>query len=266
MVRSQSVYGGAAFVWVALVLVGGAAVVNDLAAPAVTVSSFPSGTLGLVGAMVGLVAVGLAAIGLAKRRAWHRAGRQAGLEPEGGGLLGTPDLVGTDAGRTVRARTVSRTNLGGGTSNNSSTYTVVEADLQDAGGEGLVVSVRGGDAWTEVASANPDLARRSSDGIDVVASTPALAAEPLTASARAALGATDRVETVYVGAAESLAPADAPVDVIGDAATARTESSGVLLDGDELANQVAAVSALAEGFQASHGTREGTTDATQARP
>ena len=155
MPRSQSVYGGASLVWVVLVLVGGAAVVNDLTAPAVTVSSFPSGVLGLVGAMVALVAVGLGAIGLARRRAWRRVGRQhLDLQPEGGGMFSRADLVGTDAGRSVRVRTVSRNNLGGGTSNNSTTYTVVEADLEAAVDEGLVVATGDADAWPAVARVN----------------------------------------------------------------------------------------------------------------
>jgi hypothetical protein len=63
------------------------------------------------------------------RRAWLRMGRKVGLSAEGGLLpTGQPDLTGVVRGRPMRVRTVS----GGGSGPNSSstTYTVVETDLE----------------------------------------------------------------------------------------------------------------------------------------
>jgi len=144
VVRRTSAYSLGLFGWAIVVFGTTVAVFSGNAAPLVTPSDLPvGGPLALFVSAVGLFLVGMLVVNRLKRRDWTAAGRAAGLEPEGGGLFETPDMVGTVGGRAVRATTITRkTSSSTGNGNDTTTYTVVEADLREPIEEGLVVGER----------------------------------------------------------------------------------------------------------------------------
>lgn len=226
------------FAWALVVFGGTVAVFSGRAAPVVTPETLPiGGPIGLFAFAGGLLVAGGVVIALLKRRAWRRAGRRANLEPEGGGLLGNPALVGTANGRTVRARTIKRQTSGGGESGSStSTFTVVEAETV---GEFAVVS-----SSTELA--RDTLTARAKNELR----EPALLESVLVGNASDVLGeAVPDSDGFLTGPLTEGIERKLRDEMAGDAGTVRVETKGTILDSEELARQIAAVAAVADGFE-----------------
>jgi hypothetical protein len=102
--------------------------------PLVSPTALPGSPPVALGAIFGVVLLGILVSGLLDRRAWRAAGSGVGLTAGGGPQFaaGPPDrsdkatLTDTVDGRAVRARTYS---TGGGQEGSSRTYTVMEAEL-----------------------------------------------------------------------------------------------------------------------------------------
>lgn len=271
MVRKKSLYSLGTFAWATVVFGATVAVYSGQTAPQVTPEMFPvSGPFGMFGFAAGLFVVGAIVIWQLKRRAWRRAGRRANLTAEGGGLLGSQDLVGTVTGRAVRARTIKRrTSDGGEGGSNKTTYTVVEADLDERAAEGLVISTGGGE-MSDIGGLSVDLETETVGDFGVVGSTADLAGDTLTTRVRNALDEPTLLDSVLVGNAsdvllEAVPDSDGAIagritdrikskiegEMAGDAGTVRTETRGLILDGAELDRQITAVTAVADEFEAS---------------
>lgn len=271
MVRKQTVYTTALFGWALLVFGFTVAVFSGQTAPLITVDMLPvGGPPALIVLAGGLLVAGVFVVSLLKRRAWRRTGHAVGLTPTGGGLFSTPDLGGTVDGRSVHARTITRrTNSGGEGGSNSTTYTVVEADLSEPATDGLIVT-RGGNA--DFAGAEQLSSSIESDTVgefQVVGTSRELAEAVLTSRVQTTLRKPSLADSVQAGdAADVLLEAVPDSDGMlmgkltdgiqskiqeqygGDAATVRIETKGLLLDNDELDRQLRAVVAVAGAFEA----------------
>lgn len=269
MVRKKSIYTIALFAWGLVVFGATVAVFSGRAAPTVTPDMLPiDGPFGMFAfAAVPLLAGG-AVIGLLKRRAWRRAGQRANLTPEGGGVFGTPTLAGTVNGRPVRARTIKRRTGGGGEGgSNKSTFTIIEADLDDHATDGLVIGAGDGDV-PGFSDMPVDIEAESVEGFAVVGTSDELAGETLTTRARNQLRQPALLDSVLVGNASDVLLEAVPdsdgflagkltdgieqklqEELAGDAGTVRAETSGLILDSEELANQITAVATVADEFE-----------------
>lgn len=269
MVRKQSLYTIVLFAWALLVFGGTVAVFSGQAAPFVTPETLPlGGPVGLFVFAGGLLVVGGVGITLLKRRAWRRAGRRANLRPDGGGVLGTPALVGTANGRPVRVRTIKRETSSGGESGSSkTTFTVVEADFEKPATEGLVISNEGGDI-DGMGEMSVSFETETVGEFAVVGTSEELARETLTTRARNALREPAFLDSVLVGNAsdvllEAVPDSDGLLvgpltdgierklrdSMAGDAGTVRVETKGLILDHEELDRQITAMTAVADGFE-----------------
>lgn len=254
--------------WMALA-VGGAVALYAGAVPSVSPSELPGGPA--VGFLGGVAAAALGSVLVAVREtgAWTAAGRRAGLAPAGGGgLYRKPDLVGTVGGRTVRARAVDMHTGGGGNPSSGRTYTLVEAELDGAADDGLVVTPADGGRTSRMPTRfeiDPGDATVGDDRLAAVGPE-AVARTVLSGRAREALLALDEPTLVFAGdaagtmrttlpdAPNSLADAllgrAAASRVPGDPATVSIEKRGLVLDGDALARRAGAVAAVADAFEA----------------
>jgi len=270
MLRKQHVYAIATVAWPVLVFGAAITAYSGQAEPYVSASQMPGGPTGMFGGALGVSAVGWAAIGTLRKRSWLSMGRRAGLAPEGGSVLpiGQPDMTGSVHGRTVRARTRSKTTGGGGESGSSkSTFTVVEADLPGPSDRGLFVG-RGDSAG----GLGDDVGARHlptvtiDDEFVVVGDSEELARAVLTDRVRDALRAMEDdddgllvgdaggvVSDAVSGASDSrlvqAAANRAGEKFAGDAATVSHETRGLLLDADELERRLEAVAAAADAFE-----------------
>lgn len=265
MVRRNSLYKLAGLGWAFLVFGAMAVAVIPDVDPTLAPSTVPGpGPVGVFVAALVLILFGTTVVGRLRVREWRSAGRRVGLEPTDGGLLGTPDLAGTVDGRRVRARTIERRTSSSGSESGTTTYTVVETDLQAPADQGLVVATP--DAGADVViGERPD--PETVDDHEVVAGSPELARAVLTDRVQSALAAPALLESVWAGDAtgallaaipegdglagmltnamqeqvESKFP-DAP-DTVG------TQTKDLILDPGELEAQVEAVLAVADAFE-----------------
>lgn len=270
MVRTNSLYTAAQLGWALVVFGLTAAVFSGRAAPYLTPSMLPvSGLAGFLAFPVVLIVAGVVIITRLKTQAWKRTGQRATLTPDGTSLVGYPDLVGTHDGRAVRARTLKRRTGGDGDDGSStSTFTVVETDLEDSAEAGLVIGHREDGAPPIVDDLPVEIATASVGEFTVVGESTPLADDVLTSRARSALAEPSLNGSVLVGnAAEVLLKGVPEADgmlagrltdgikhklaraIPGDDATVRTETEGVLLDGAEMSAQVTAVTAVADSFE-----------------
>ncbi|MFB6282602.1 MAG: hypothetical protein ABEK59_01525 [Halobacteria archaeon] len=257
------------FVWILLVFGVTVAIysgkVSHLLTPQMLSIDRPFGLFGFAG---GLMVLGALVLVLLKKRAWKRAGRRANLKPKGGGLFSKPDLVGSLNGRKVRARTIKKkTGSDGESSSNKSTFTVVEADLDESPEEGLVIGIGDGEGVSTAQDMPVDFDTGSVNGFAVVGSTD-IARETLTTRAENALRDPELLDSVLVGnVADVLLEAVPESDgfilgkltegiekairdgTLGESGKVRAETKGVILDSDELEEQIQAVSAVADGFE-----------------
>lgn len=234
--------------------------------------------LALFGLAAGFLIAEWLVIRQLQHRAWRTAGRQAGLAPEGNGLFGAPDLVGTVDGRSVQARTITQKTGGGGESgSNKTTYTVLEAALRDPVEEGILIAPTGTDesivaaigGETPAGDGSAALETETVGEFQAVAGSGPAAREVLTATAREALRKPALLDVVQVGdASETVLKAipDGQGGLSGmvtgvmksgiekkypsDPGTVRTGTRGLLLEGEELDRQVRAVVAVADGTDA----------------
>jgi len=274
VVRKNTLYSAAMFGWGILVFGATVAVFSGKAAPLVTVEMIPiSGPFSLFAFAGGLFVIGAIVVGKLRKRAWKRAGRQANLRPEGGGLIGSPDMVGTENGRTVRARTIKRrTSSGGGESGSSkSTFTIVEADLGEPPESGMVITRSDGEGLDDIGSAGFDLETDSVGEFDVITRSPELTDAILTERARGALRRMSRSGAVFVGDAadvvlEAVPDGDGMItgmvtdkieskmkEKMGDSDAVSIETKGPILDSEEMEAQIAAVAAVADEFERATG-------------
>lgn len=257
------------FAWGVLVFGATVTVFSGRAAPLFTPEMIPmSGPLSLFVFAASLLAVGGTAIWLLKRRAWRRAGRGANLTPDGGGLLGNKTFAGTVAGRAVRAKTITRktgSSDEGGSS--KTTYTVVEADLDEPATEGLVIGT-GSDGMGDIGNLPITLETDTVGQFAVVGTSEELAQDTLTPHAEDALREPARLDLVFAGNAadvllEPVPDSDGALTgrltdgiekkvrnrLAGDAGTVSTQTKGLILDSDELDRQTRAVAAVANEFE-----------------
>ncbi|WP_440988809.1 hypothetical protein [Haloarchaeobius baliensis] len=270
MVRKHTYYRAVGIVWFFGSMVLFIAVGLGMLEPAVPESLVPSGTV----AFGGGVAVGLAGLAVLKffeARAWVRAGRGADLSTQSLALpLRTPDLAGEVDGRPVRAYTISRS-TGSGESSSSTTYTRVEADLDEPAGTGCLIFPHGDVSAGDEALRDLQLPSASVDRVLAMGPSAAFAEAVLTPGVVETLGAADSVDAVYVGDAGGLvqqlvAENDSVLlggvakramnSLPGGESSAGIETKGPVLDADRLAEQTRAVAAVAEGFEAASRTAE----------
>jgi hypothetical protein len=259
------------------------ATVAGYAEPYVSPPSEPLFGLGLI------AAVGIGGL-LANRfvEAWHWAavGREAGLAPAETGLprpalardddalVGKSVLSATVRGRPVRARVYTRSKEGGADdSSESTTFTVVEADLAQPADHGVIVSrVEGG--VTDLPEGTTTV---HDDPFAALADEASQAEGLLSGDAREALLSVEEFTLLFVGHAEKTVE-DAMPDygdqvpdvagfsvgsmlqeglesllsshvVEGDRQTVTHRMEGVLLDPGELRRQVEAVVAVADVYE-----------------
>lgn len=271
MVRKNTVYNTGLFVWATIVFGASILVFSGNAAPYLTPSMLPiSGPFSLFAFAAGLFVLGGVVVSRLRRRAWRQAGQQANLTPQGGGLIGSQDLVGKRNGRSVRARTIKRKS-GGSSSEGSSktTYTIVEADLEAEATDGLVIAVGDDAESTAVVDFTEKMETESVNDVETIGSSFDRANRILTQRAQDALSRPGRMGAVLAGDAtgellEALPDSDGMIagkmaDMMqnkikeklpGTPGTVTTQTKGLLLDGDEIDHQVAAVAAVADEFDA----------------
>lgn len=241
-----------------------------MAEPLVSPDQLPGSPVVGGGAIVALVVVAAVASSYLDTGAWKQMGRQAGLTPGGGQFAsglpeesGKPVLAGTVEGRPVRARTYS---TGGGRHSSSTTYTVVEAELETP----VDWSARfGGPGRESPEDPGVDAAKTQTvEGVGVAGDVPDdLARGILSAAVRDALSTVDgavsvgdvkqnvvddMIDTLPEGSgsmAETLARGVLNAGSEGDGGPTRKvehRDSGLLTDAAELQRRIAAVAAVAD--------------------
>lgn len=285
MVRKDTLYSVATLAWAVVVGGAGVLVVSGKAAPMVSPTTIPGGPIGGIGTIAGGVILGAYAIDRVRARDWVSTGRAAGLTSTSGGTLwGQATMDGTVEGRTVRARVNKRKESSGGESGSSKkAYTVVEADLDAAAEDGLLVGRTPPESSDDPGSGISALGENFGsvatvslgEGFWAVADDEDLARAVLTDRVRNAFHDLERVDGIYVGDAGGVledAVAEATGSGLGgmvagsvasliagslpgDATRVSYETRGLLLDGDEMAGRARAVAAVADAFEAA--TREG---------
>ncbi len=270
MVRKNTWYSLLMGVWFFLALGSGLAVVIGYAEPYVSLAEVPYGPPGVFGAMIAVIMLGGIVIGWLKKRSWRAAGRELGVEPTSGSLIGTPTLEGTIRGRTVRLSTYSVSTGGGGRGSSSQTYTLVEAELAQPVERGFFLGPDAGptnSAETDV----PDELRRKRIAGEYYATgeiSKEAASRLLTNEVRDAFRA--GAGSVVVGdptdAIMSLMPDGDDAGLLGGAVSSLTESAfrdqegfeettvahtrkGLLLEPELLEPQIDAVVAVAEAYE-----------------
>lgn len=264
MVRKHTYYRLASVVWFfgsvgAFIVVG-----LGMLEPTVPASLVPSRAVAFGGG-VGVGLAGLVVIQFFQARAWVRAGRRADLSPQGLALpLRTPDMASEVDGRPVRAFTVSRS-TGGGESSSKTTFTRVEADLDETADTGCLVFPHGDASSGDGALRDIQLPSATVDGVLAMGPSEEFARAVLSPDVVATLVAADSVDAVYVGDAggvvEQLVAEEDSVllgglakkamgTLPGGESSAGIETKGAVLDADMLVEQTQAVAAVAEGFEA----------------
>lgn len=263
MVRTDKLALGA----VVIAIAGGvAAAYTGVAEPYVSQSQLPGSPGHAFAGIVVMVLVAAVFAGYLDKRAWTAMGRRAGLETEGGGLTGIPDLAGTVRGRPVRAHTYEVSRGGGGEgSRSSTTYTVVEADVGEDiefgavvetadGGEAppttestQMVTVDGYKIWGDVSE---DLAReilgdRVREALSTVDLSTAIRVGDPTRTMMDTIP--DDADSMMARAASSMfSQAGAQRQQGTDTATVSCRTQGLLVDADELDRRLDAVATVAE--------------------
>ena len=280
MIRKHNLYQIATIAWGVLVFGVVILTISGNARPFLSPEALPiDGPIQMVAVAVALTALGFLVIRQLEKRDWTAAGKQAGLSPESGSVIGNPDLVGTVDGRTVRARTESHNVGGGGESgSDTKTVTVVETDLSEPTERALIVTPGG--APTAGGDDLPtDLADQMTavGDVAVLGESEDLAYDVLTPRARDAISRLDTTDGVHAGKTVNIyldAVEDASGGVAGSfaglmadkladrmpggAEKVGTEIEGVVLNGAELERRVDAVAAVANGFEEATDGESGT--------
>jgi hypothetical protein len=263
MVRKHTYYRVASIVWFFGSMVAFIAVGLGMLEPTLPASLVPSRAVAFGGG-VGVGLAGLAVIQFFKSRAWVRAGRRADLSSQGLALpLRTPDMVSDVDGRPVRAFTVSRS-TGGGESSGSTTFTRVEADLDEPADTGCLIYPHGDAGAGDEALRDLQLPSATVDGVLAMGPSAEFARAVLSPDVVATLVAADSVDAVYVGDAggvvqQVVAENDSVLlgglakramqSLPGGESSVGIETKGAVLDADMLTEQTRAVAAVAEGFE-----------------
>lgn len=264
MIRKATAYNLALFAWALLVAGAAIAIWSGNAEPYVSPSQVPGGAPHMFGSVVGGWLLGALVVGGLKTRGWKAAGRAAGLRPQGGGLFGKPDLVGTVHGQRVRARTRKKRTSGGGESGSSTTtFTVVEAELSEFADEGLILGY-GSSNVTGMDHPAPSVVTVDGE-FHAVGASEELLRELLTPRVRDALREMGDVEGLLVGDAAGMLSdafaemtesrlfssfADKALDEMpGDASWVSIERKGLVLSGGELSRRIELVATVADAFE-----------------
>lgn len=270
LVTKRTVYQLSTVGW--MLAVGGSMVLilSGNAEPVVSSGQLPiDGPMQLFGVAAGLIIAGVVVIGQFEKRSWKKAGRRANLAPIERSLIGKPTLEGAVDGHTVRAKTVKRkTGNGGEQGSSHSTFTVVEAELDDHASDGLMLGPTDGSGFDSGSvNVNPTTQVATYEDIAFVGDEN-LAGEVVTTRVANAIENPDRIGMVFAGDTDGLF-SDAmpePDGFIAGAVTNKMEESvqkrlpggpgdvsselsGVLLDPDELEDQIRAVAAVADSFE-----------------
>jgi hypothetical protein len=275
VIRKNTRYNLLVMLWGILVFGATVAVFSGKVAPLVTPSMIPvGGPFSLFVFAGGLLVLGGLVVSQLKKRAWKRAGRRANLTPDGSGFFGNPDLVGTHKGRSVTVRTVKRkTGSSGEGGSNKTTYTIVEADLDEPAADGIVAGLGAEDADTNFGELATQLETTTVNDFQAVTDAPERARDLLDGKTQRALEGPERVDTVLVGDASSVLVdaipdgegmlAEKMTDAMkskiekefpGDADTVTVQSKGLLLDASALEEQLDAVATVANEFEATGST------------
>lgn len=223
LIRKSALYRLAAMAWGVVVFGFIILTISGNARPYLSPEALPiNGPLQMIGLAVTLIAVGVFVILQLETRSWIKAGKEAGLSPNGLGIakpdltrnsalwsilpvgleiLSKPDLVGTVNGREVRARTVAR-NVGGDGDSGSNTarFTVVETDLVEPTNRGLIVTA-GSPPTAGMEDVPDDLTNQMEviGDIAVLGDSEKFAREVVTPRVQDALAGTDTLESVHAG-------------------------------------------------------------------
>lgn len=217
-------------------------------------------------AAVGIAAAGWAVVAHRKSSAWRAMGRRLDLSVDSGGLglFGTPDLRGTVQGRPVRVSTYTKTS-GSGESRSSTTYTLVEANLDEHVENGVIVGRDDSGGTTTDDFEGMPVEKVSLDGGFVaIGATEGIADEILTTRVRNALSGPRELGMVSVGNAVDtmmdaipntggvfgwIAERASAANPAGDSSTVSNKTRGVLLDPDEVQRRLDAVVAVADAYE-----------------
>ncbi|QLG49282.1 hypothetical protein [Natrinema halophilum] len=223
LIRKSDLYRIAAIAWGIVVFGFIILTISGNAQPFLSPEALPiDGPLQMIGVAVALIALGVFVILQLETRSWIKAGKEAGLSPNGAGIakpalarnsalwsilpvgleiMSKPDLVGTVDGREVRARTVAR-NVGGDGESGSNTarFTVVETDLVESTDRGLIVTA-GSPPTTGMEDVPADLSNqmKTVGDIAVLGESERFAREAVTPRVQNALAETDTLEGVHAG-------------------------------------------------------------------
>jgi hypothetical protein len=256
--RRNKPYTGAYMMTLVLGFVGIVGVVSGVV-PVVDGVSLPFGGVSVVVAFALLIGGGWVVLQRVQARHWRSAGRTAGLSATGDGRY--PTFTGTVKGRSVRAAVCyeQRGDRGG-------RFTIVAAELNESATSGVVVSHTrdGGPELKPVSVADPDV---TADPL-VAAGQQALAGALVTGEGREALLAVDSCNQVYAGDAAPVVGRLAreepqrnrtkverflrdrfrTFDWADDPETVAHVTSGPVLDGETLRQQIEAVATLTDSF------------------
>jgi len=223
LIRKSTLYQLAAMAWGVVVFGCLILTISGNARPFFPPEALPiNRPLQMVGVAVALIAIGVFVIRQLETRSWIKAGKEAGLSPNGLGIakptlarnaslllilpvgleiMSKPDLVGTVDGREVRARTVAR-NVGGGGESGSNTarFTVVETDLVESTDRGLIVTA-GSPPTTGMEDVPADLTDQMNTvgNITVLGESEKFAREAVTPRVQNTLAETNTLESVHAG-------------------------------------------------------------------
>lgn len=266
MIRKHTVYSLIGVGWGLLVMGTFVALYSGNAEFIAPVSELPRPLWKAGAVAVGTAAAGFVVVAHVKSRAWRAMGRRLNLEIGSGGLglFGTPDLRGTVQGRPVRVGTFTK-RTGSGESSSSTTYTIVEANLDQHVEDGVIVAHdESGGATLDDYEGMPVEKINLEGGFVAVGATEGIADEILTPRVRNALAGPEELGMVSVGNL-----IDTMMDAIpdtgrvfgwvaeqakksqpgGDSSTVSIKTKGVILDPEEIQHRLDAVAAVADAYE-----------------
>ncbi len=268
--RKQALYSLTKIGWFLIVIGTAVLVFTGQTEPVIAPSQLPTEPMVIFGGAAGAGIAGVLVVMHFQHRSWKAMGRKAGLTPDGGSVLpiGKPDLTGTINGRPVRVRIKTRksgTSTEGGT--NTTSYMVVETDLDQPADEGAIITRNEGQADTErIDFGSTSVMSEPVDGGFVTSAGSAdlvrsVLSEPVEDTLRevhtvdrllvgdAVSTLTDAVPDMGDSLLGSVAESAMEMSLSGDPSTVTHEMDDIFVDSGLLLRQVRAVVAVADAFE-----------------
>lgn len=269
------------FVWILAVAAGSIVSYTGNATPYVEPSQLPAGgTADAEMYMFGTILVvgfgGAVAIALAAGDQWQKMNDKTDLTLTDSGVTGRGTYVGTINGREVRART-ERRKTGSGTEggSNRTTYTITEADLDSSLNEGILLRrVTDTEDRMDMSDSSTEQVVVDDEFVLTGVESEQLGREILTREVRDAVRAVEDLETITIGKASEVIAEELPSlgdsmvggfledkmtqamtkGIGGSPTTVGIETEGVVSDATVLDSRIAAVAAVADGFESARRT------------